>query len=227
MRRGFTLIELLVVIAVIALLAALVAPSLLLAMSAAERASCTSNLRQIGTAFRAYQNNYAQFAHKAPNYGMWEQPLGTVLQPSHPRAYWGVAYGPYLGNDREVFRCPSAEQMDPDPGYTDWKNQPQCTYGLNGYVSGRISTKFRKSSETLLAQDAVEHLLDGNGDMFWIVPGQNINLTQWRVPPSRWPTWCINEYWRHAGKCNLLWYDIHVTSLAEIGDWPKRFYTGQ
>jgi prepilin-type N-terminal cleavage/methylation domain-containing protein len=49
-RRGFTLVELLVVIAIIGILIALLLPAIQAAREAARKASCSNNLKQIGTA---------------------------------------------------------------------------------------------------------------------------------------------------------------------------------
>jgi prepilin-type N-terminal cleavage/methylation domain-containing protein/prepilin-type processing-associated H-X9-DG protein len=55
-RRGFTLIELIVVIGIIAVLIALLLPTLARAQSAARVVTCQSNLRQLGQALIMYAN---------------------------------------------------------------------------------------------------------------------------------------------------------------------------
>lgn len=57
-RSGFTLIELLVVIAIIALLAAILFPVFARARENARRASCLSNLKQIGLGVIQYGQDY-------------------------------------------------------------------------------------------------------------------------------------------------------------------------
>ncbi|MEM8738311.1 MAG: prepilin-type N-terminal cleavage/methylation domain-containing protein [Planctomycetota bacterium] len=52
--RGFSLIELMVVLGIIALLVALLLPTLAGARRAAQRVTCSSNLRQLGIVFESY-----------------------------------------------------------------------------------------------------------------------------------------------------------------------------
>ena len=57
-RRAFTLIEILVVIAILGVLAAMLFPAFALVREKGRRASCVSNLKQIGAAMELYKSDY-------------------------------------------------------------------------------------------------------------------------------------------------------------------------
>ncbi len=64
-RRGFTLIEVLVVVAIIALLAAILLPSMHRARKQARRTLCANNLHQLSLALTTYRESYREFPQQA------------------------------------------------------------------------------------------------------------------------------------------------------------------
>ena len=107
-RRAFTLIELLVVVAIIAILAALLLPVFAHAREAGRRATCQSNLRQIGMAFAQYVADHDGFYL---NTGDERQASGRYWRwPLKPYVAYGRnqgATGPLTssGGDRNVLWC--------------------------------------------------------------------------------------------------------------------------
>src|SRR5262245_10399427 len=104
-RPAFTLIELLVVIAIIAVLIALLVPAVQRAREAANRTTCTNNLKQMGIALHNYENSYNIF------------PAGSVhLHPTSGLANinWGISLLPFLeqGNLANNYN-PNLPQNDP------------------------------------------------------------------------------------------------------------------
>lgn len=124
-RRGFTLIELLVVVAIIALLMAILMPSLGRAREQAKTSACASNLRQIGVGMRVYATEYNEYV--VPYYTMSDKVSGVAIRSSYAGllaqsgALSAVSQANSTGystslrsSGRSVFRCPSgAEEATP------------------------------------------------------------------------------------------------------------------
>ena len=112
------------------------------------------------------------------NYGQWDNPGPQLHAPDAHivYTYWGVAYVPqvsraaglYTGKDaesalrtvRSIWRCPSSNFMDPDPGntglsYTD-QTKP-ATYGLNWFIWGHRAGMYRNPTQLIICQDSCEH----------------------------------------------------------------------
>ena len=87
-RRAFSLIELLVVVSVIAILAAILLPTISMVRASAQTAQCASNMRQIGLAFHTYATEQEGFIPYAQYIQRDRDALGLP--------YWGVWFG---GND--------------------------------------------------------------------------------------------------------------------------------
>jgi prepilin-type N-terminal cleavage/methylation domain-containing protein/prepilin-type processing-associated H-X9-DG protein len=84
-KNGFTLIELLVVIAIIGILASILIPAISSARSAANNATCISNMRQIGSALQLYCSDHKQrlpgplFSDQGPIYNADSRRLPNQL----------------------------------------------------------------------------------------------------------------------------------------------------
>jgi len=117
-QKGFTLVELLVVISIIALLMAILAPSLQQARKQAKAVVCLSNMHQWSLVWSMYaQNNDGCYF----GYGLWMGPL---------RPYY---------KDKKMRFCPTAMRTWDEGGYlgdpfSAWGyGSSYGSYGMNGY----------------------------------------------------------------------------------------------
>lgn len=98
---GFTLVELLVVIGIIALLIAILLPTLTRARESAKTVASLSNLRQLGTGLVMYVNE---------NKGAY--PAGaSIAETDKPRMRWADYIFPYMKNT-EVYMSPHLTEDD-------------------------------------------------------------------------------------------------------------------
>lgn len=196
-------------VAVIAILAALLLPSLQAARDKAKEVKCMSNMRQIGIAMQAY----------AAAYSGWRIPyIG-----GNPQSQWAKALDCYVRGQPVVFSgglaTPSMWDCPANPADVNANgtlNGRMLSYAANEYVWGTVDESTPGSFGT--AMNAKRVLLieyrkgerDGNGHLAE-KPGY------WAITKDAWAT--IEPHYRgfygHRQGMNVLFCDLHVEWLPQ------------
>ena len=186
-KKGFTLIELLVVIAIIAILAAILFPVFARARENARRASCQSNLKQIGLGLMQYTQDYDEKYMSQPGTGVGQT-----------NTTWSTTVQPYL-KSTQIFMCPSGVQTPITAGPTGqdgmwvvssppWTVRAQGHYGMNSNIFGRNNGEIEKPAEVAMGFDCT-----------------NMDASDLIILPN-----AILDGSRHFDGINVLYADGHV-----------------
>ncbi len=202
-QAAFTLIELLVVIAIIAIIAAIIFPVFQKVRENARRASCQSNLKQLGLALAQYTQDSDE-----------QMPLlayGTTVS-------WRGAIYPYV-KSQGVYRCPSNSlntlQTVDDPlmftvsygaNASVFSALPQPGLGIAGQVVTLNDIQSPAQMFTIGESDSLKYLLKNPPNSPFSMP----NCANCELPAGDART---DLFAGHTGRSNWLFADGHVKAL--------------
>jgi prepilin-type N-terminal cleavage/methylation domain-containing protein len=156
-KFGFTLIELLVVIAIIAILAAILFPVFARARENARRASCMSNMKQIGLGVLMYTQDYDE------NFPRLSYSVATSTN-----FYWFQALHPYL-KSKQIWVCPSESRMG--MGYQVRQSDTPRAYIADGIWSDADSVHYSPNNALINVSASSIARVQSPANMFMIWDG--------------------------------------------------------
>lgn len=228
-KRAFTLIELLVVIAIIAILAAILFPVFARAREDARRASCMSNLKQIGLGIAMYTQDYDEKMPPSYTCGglLLETGVNTNVAKSsicsntaYLHLWWHITY-PYV-KSTQVFICPSSGSTWNGNYYpTTSAGDNYASYGYNEHLSaGTALAAIPNVATTPFLADSTYYLVDATKSCR--------SLQTQIVAMGQLGTAICSSFGNgknadppipiHLDTFNMLFVDGHVKT-QRIGDW--------
>ncbi|UCG16014.1 MAG: prepilin-type N-terminal cleavage/methylation domain-containing protein [Phycisphaerales bacterium] len=235
-RRAFTLIELLVVVSIIALLIAILLPSLKKARDQAKDTVCRSNLHQMGLAIQYYASDHldrlcwikGQENENAPDDATAEERFTKFPYYQYYQLYYLL---PYM-KDLDIFICPQAKA-----GRTT--GRPGGPWGprtIKGYREGDLpdqDDKVGKISYYTVVRDA-ELWPIRRAQLFPSIPLTGSDLFVHELYTEYWFNDWNKGAWQ-AGKeipaisgnlINQIPFPQHAVMMADAIDWNPRHHGG-
>ncbi len=222
--RGFTLVELLVVIGIIAVLIALLLPSLLRAREQAKQVSCLSNMRQLDMAFIMYVD---QNKGRYPAPGVGALPDDWIYWQAGRDPNQG-ALVPYMGGIfiPDSYKCPSDNF-----GLHALNNAYQYSYSVNEKICNwfnrqnvpripaiNLSQIYHPSQKILIIDESSETI----DDACWAP--QNYALDGHNLLSNRHDRSQENSSDPNAGRGNVAFVDGHCEFISRKDSISPKYW---
>ena len=224
--KGFTLIELLVVVAIISLLAAILFPVFARARESARRASCLSNLKQIGLSMMMYvQDNNETYPTAATS--------NIALDGSSYEGFWTVRIYPYVKNG-QIFQCPNSSgevkeyNIPYAGGNISLPDMSDHNYGVNQNVITFVSWGSPITRTTKMSEIGSPSLLPLVFDCTMGITNTVARIINANDPNIYTAEPAKPAFARHINGSNILFADGHAKFLqqAQMATVPARASLG-